>query len=195
MRGLAAAEDEQGGEAALLQRAAGGSHAAFAILVERHYPIAYRVAWRMLAGHADCEDIVQEVFLKLWDNRSKLNELAAFRPYLLRAVSNRVIDRSRLKPLTPIDEIAEPAALADQDPARRGIANEVDLAIAGLPERQGQALALVYYEGMSNIAAAEVMELSVDALESLLARAKRGLKLRLGHQRDDLFDDLERLND
>ena len=194
MRGIAAAE-ERGDEAQLLARAASGSRAAFANLVEQHYPTAYRVAWRMIAGLADCEDIVQEVFLTLWDGRAKLQQLTAFRPYLLRAVSNRVIDRSRLKPLTPIDEIAEPAAPKDRGHTRQGIANEVDRAIASLPERQAQALILVYYESMSNIAAAEVMELSVEALESLLARAKRGLKLRLGHQRDDLLDDLERLDD
>jgi RNA polymerase sigma-70 factor (ECF subfamily) len=66
----------------------------------------------------------------------------------------------------------------------------VDAAIAALPDRQRQALALVYFEGLSNIEAASVMEVSVDAVESLLARARRSLKESLSAEWRDLIGGL-----
>jgi RNA polymerase sigma-70 factor (ECF subfamily) len=66
----------------------------------------------------------------------------------------------------------------------------VDRCIAGLPERQRLALSLVYFEGLSNIEAAAVLEVSVDALESLLSRARRGLKDGLSSEWRELLDGL-----
>ena len=66
----------------------------------------------------------------------------------------------------------------------------MDRGIAALPDRQRLALSLVYFEGLSNIEAAEAMEVSVEAVESLLARAKRGLKQALADRWRDLLDGL-----
>ena len=55
----------------------------------------------------------------------------------------------------------------------------IDAAVAGLPDRQKLALTLVHFEHMTNTAAATIMDVSVEALESLLARARRSLKERL----------------
>ena len=193
MRGLA---DEFGlDDAALLAACGRGDHQAFAALAARHYDIAYRVAWRMTAGHADTEDIVQDVFLKLWDDPLQIREAKALRGWILRAVSNRAIDRFRRKPHDAIDEVEEPRAAPDHGSERAGIANDVDRAIAQLPERQRQALALVYFEGMGNIAAADALGISVEAVESLLGRAKRGLKAILAGKRAELMDDLDRIED
>jgi RNA polymerase sigma-70 factor (ECF subfamily) len=63
----------------------------------------------------------------------------------------------------------------------------VDRAIAGLPERQKLAVSLVHIGGMSNIDAAAAMAVSVEALESLLARARRGLKEALAGQKQELL--------
>ena len=188
----------QGGESglddgALLAACAHGDQQAFAALAARHYDAAYRVAWRMTAGHADSADVVQDVFLKLWKDPAQIREAKALRGWILRAVSNRAIDRFRAKPHDALDDVAEPEARADHELARSGVANEVDRAIAQLPERQRQALALVYFEGMGNIAAAEALGLSVEAVESLLGRAKRGLKAILAGRRDELLDDLDRI--
>jgi RNA polymerase sigma-70 factor (ECF subfamily) len=180
-------------DAGLLEAAAGGSHVAFAEIVERHFQPVYRLVWRMTGGAAEAEDIAQDAFVKLWKNPSQLREGAALRGWLMRVASNAVIDGSR-KPRTgaiedvpePPDPMARPDAPLDRAQAQR----LVDAAIAALPDRQRQALALVYFEGLSNIEAAGVMEVSVEAVESLLARARRSLKEGLSAEWRDLIGGL-----
>lgn len=175
-------------DAGLLEAAARGNHAAFAQIVSRHFQPVYRLVWRMTGGAADAEDIAQEVFVKLWKNPGQVREAAALKGWLMRVASNGVIDRSRKPRSAPLEDAPEqpdPAARPDAPLDRQEAARLVDQRIAELPERQRQALSLVYFEAMSNIEAASVMEVSVDALESLLARARRSLKESLsGHWRD-----------
>lgn len=182
-------------DGALLAAAARGDQAAFATLAGRHYDAAYRAAWRMMGGHADCEDMVQEAFLTLWRNPGQVREPRALRGWILRTVTNRAIDRARAKPTMALDAVAEPRAPADASPRRRQVAASVEEAIAQLPERQRQALVLVYFEQLSNIDAAAAMEVSVDALESLLARARRGLKARLSDERETLMENLRDMDE
>ncbi len=76
-------------------------------------------------------------------------------------------------------EVADGRDSAEETLDRSRAVATIDAAVAGLPERQRLALTLVHFEQMTNIAAAAIMEVSVDALESLLARARRSLKQRL----------------
>ncbi|HEY4996105.1 MAG TPA: sigma-70 family RNA polymerase sigma factor [Aestuariivirga sp.] len=170
-------------DAALLEASARHVEPAFVVLIQRYQRDVYRLVWRISAGHADSEDIAQETFLRLWVNPAQVREAKALKGWLLRVASNMVMDRYRRKPMLNIEAAED---IADMAPGPDGwrelsqVSRAVDAAIAQLPDRQRMALALVHFEQMSNIAAAEVMELSVDALESLLARARRRLKEILG---------------
>ena len=180
-------------DAGLLQAAAGGSHAAFSEIASRYYQPVYRLVWRMTNGAADAEDMAQEAFVRLWRNPAQVREAAALKGWLMRVAANAVIDRSR-KPkaavLDELPEIADPQARPDAPLDREQAARLVDARIAALPERQRLALSLVYFEGLTNIEAAAVLEVSVDALESLLARAKRGLKESLSAEWRELIGGL-----
>jgi RNA polymerase sigma-70 factor (ECF subfamily) len=108
----------------------------------------------------------------------------------MRVASNLAIDRLRGQPLQAIDaaeETADSRVGAEERQLQNWARRRIDAAIAKLPERQRLALAMVHFEQMSNGAAAEAMELSVDALESLLARARRTLKTELAEDRRDLL--------
>ena len=180
-------------DAGLLKAAAAGSHAAFAEIASRHYQPVYRLAWRMTNGAADAEDMAQEAFVKLWKNPSQVREAGALKGWLMRVAANAVIDRSR-KPrsgaLDDAPEVEDPQARPDAPLDRAQAARLVDARIGALPERQRLALSLVYFEGLNNIEAAAVLEVSVDALESLLARARRGLKDSLSAEWRELLGGL-----
>ena len=96
--------------------------------------------------------------------------------------SNMVMDRYRRKKMLDLDHAKD---VADQSPSALDMLGQahvtkfIDTAIATLPGRQKLAITLVHFEPMTNIAAAETMEISVDAIEPLLARARRGLKKQL----------------
>ena len=180
-------------DAGLLKAAAAGSHAAFAEIASRHYQPVYRLAWRMTNGAADAEDMAQEAFVKLWKNPSQVREAGALKGWLMRVAANAVIDRGRKPKSSALDdapEVADPQARPDAPLDRAQAARLVDSRIAELPERQRLALSLVYFEGLNNIEAAAVLEVSVDALESLLARARRGLKDSLSAEWRELLGGL-----
>jgi RNA polymerase sigma-70 factor, ECF subfamily len=180
-------------DAGLLEAAAGGSHAAFSEIVSRHFQPVYRLVWRMTGGAADSEDLAQDAFVKLWKNPAQLREGAALRGWLMRVASNAVIDASRKPRNSALDGLPEPPdpqARTDAGLDRAEAARLIDARIAALPERQRLALSLVYFEGLSNNEAAAVMEASVEAVESLLSRARRSLKESLSAEWRELIGGL-----
>ncbi|MGB8316162.1 MAG: sigma-70 family RNA polymerase sigma factor [Aestuariivirga sp.] len=167
--------------------------AAFAELVSRYYKPVYRMVWRMLNGNAETEDVAQEAFVKLWQNPAQVREAKALKGWLMRVASNLAIDRLRRKPHADIDAIeeqADPRQQTGRELEERAATMRVNQAIAGLPERQKLAVTLVHLEGMSNMAAAQVMDISVEAVESLLGRGRRALRESLAEDWRGLLDEL-----
>lgn len=170
-------------DVALMAAVGEGSATAFEVLVERYSPQLYRVAARMLGDGFEAEDVVQECFTRLWQNAPRWQPLGAgLIGWLHRVTMNLCLDRKRRFRviITPdVPECADPAPLADAvieaDQARCAVAD----ALADLPARHRAALVLCYYEGLSNARAAEVLDLNIKALESLLFRARRLMRERL----------------
>ena len=180
-------------DAELLLAAARRDSASFAELVSRYYKPVYRVVWRMMNGNAETEDVAQEAFVKLWANPAQILEAKALKGWLMRVASNLAVDRLRRKQHADIEavgEIADPRQRTDASLDGKVASRRVDQAIAQLPERQRLAVTLVYFEGMTNIVAAQVMEISVDAVESLLARGRRTLKEALANDWRGLLEEL-----
>ena len=172
-------------DAELLQASACRNQMAFAELINRYQTQVYRVAWRLNAGHADTEDIAQETFLKLWNNPNQLRDAGALKGWLMRVASNLTMDRYRKKPMQDLEQAADVPDRSPSPEVQRDqtyVTKTIDAAIATLPDRQKLALIMVHFEHMTNIAAAQSLEVSVDALESLLARARRTLKIKLASQ-------------
>ena len=181
-------------DSALLEASSRRVQRAFTVLVSRYYKDVYRVVWRVSGGHADTEDITQETFMRLWAKPDQLREAKALKGWLLRVASNLVMDRFRQKPMQDLEAaeaVADGSASAEEQLGLTYVTKVVDAAIAQLPDRQKLALTLVHFEQMSNISAAAAMGISVDALESLLARARRGLKELLGPQGKQLLGAME----
>jgi RNA polymerase sigma-70 factor (ECF subfamily) len=182
-------------ETALLARVAAGEAEAFRGLVDRHLPTVLAVARRMLKDDAEAEDVAQETLLRLWRNAAGL-ELGphGVRPWLRRVVSNLCIDRVRARRNTAVvEEVPEESEPASQvrQLAERELAQRVDAALKALPERQRLALTLFHYEGMSQIEVGDVMGISDEAVESLLARARRTLKSALKEEWRGLMPESE----
>lgn len=178
----------------LLAHYARGDTAAARILMDRLVPRAFGFAARVLGDRAEAEDVVQEAMLRLWRiaPRWRSGE-AQVATWLYRAVSNLCTDRLRRRRTVPLDSIADPA---DGAPGAVGGLMEAERAAAlqaaldGLPDRQRQAVVLRHLEGLTNPEIAAIMEIGVEAVESLTARGKRALSARLAGQRKELgYDD------
>lgn len=169
-------------DASLLQRAANGDRRAAANLVARHAPRLQRLALRMLRDEAEAEDVTQEAFIRLWRHAERWEPGAAkLSTWLHRVALNLCYDRLR-KPRA-VDEdppdLADDAAGPAQSLHDSQLAVRVRGALDGLPPRQRAAIALCHYEGLTNIDAAAALKISVEALESLLARGRRALRAEL----------------
>ena len=160
-------------------------------MAERLLPRTLAQAQRMLGDRAEAEDVAQEAMMRLWRIAGEwLQGEAQVSTWLYRVTANLCTDRlRRRKRSVPLDAVAEPLDTAPSVTARmqsEARAKALSDALAQLPPRQAEAVALRHLEGLSNPEIAAVMEIGVEAVESLTARGKRGLALILAGRRDEL---------
>ena len=177
----------QSDDDALMQRAGAGDRAACGVLVQRHLRPVTAFAWRLLTDRDDAEEVAQETFLRLWTEAPRWRPGGAkLSTWLFRVAHNLAIDRiRRRRPTAPLDGAIDPVdprpdpaeAYAEDETGRR-----VAAALADLPERQRAAIVLCHHQGLSNADAAAVLEVGVEAVESLLARGRRTLRRRLADE-------------
>jgi RNA polymerase sigma-70 factor, ECF subfamily len=175
---LPAATDEE-----LMARVAQRDRDAFTRLLDRHLAPLQRFLLRMTGNAADADELGQEAMLRIWSHAQRWQpDRVKFSTWLYRIARNLAIDHFRRRRNSDADTLASlvddaPDAFAQLDAARR--ADTTRRAVGALPERQRTALLLCHFDGFSNQEAAAVLEISVDALESLLARARRTLRTTL----------------
>ncbi|MDI7775362.1 RNA polymerase sigma factor [Asticcacaulis sp. EMRT-3] len=164
----------------LLERIARGDASALSVFVARKMPRLMSLGRRLLGDASEAEDVAQETLLRTWKQaRDWVPGKARIDTWMHRVALNLCYDRLRRRrdnvsadDIEIIDSAAGPAALLEQAQT----AQRLQTALNSLPERQKVAITLCYYQELSNIEAAAMMEVSIEALESLLARARRGLK-------------------
>ena len=183
-------------DAELVRNAGAGDAQAASALVRKHLPRMIALARRMLNDAAEAEDVGQEVFLRVWREAPRWKPGGAkFETWMHRVALNQCYDRLRRRreKSDPDAGVSVPDAaplasdlwLAQQRTAKVGAA------LARLPERQRSAIELVHFQELTNSAAAETWEISVEALESLLARGRRALKAALADVAKDLMGDAD----
>ncbi len=192
---LAGADSARGGDvsaadAELMAAVAAGDPEAFAVLVQRHMPAAWRLAWRLTGEHAAADDLVQDAFLRVLRTADRYRPTAAFSTWLHRIVTNLAIDRTRRRAVRRgegADASAVLAALpaATAAPADALLKSErsraIATALAELPADQRAAVVLRYGEGLDARRMATVLDRSPKAVERMLARARAKLAPRLRH--------------
>jgi RNA polymerase sigma factor (sigma-70 family) len=152
----------------------GGDPEAVCWMMETFYQVLYRYGLRLSAGDETLtKDCIQEVFIKLWNNRSGLGDVTLIKPYLLTAFRRRLLDalaarRPALMPLHLAGEeddafnqaftySCEDDLIRAQERERTG--NRLARALDNLPKRQREAVYLRYYENMEYPQIAQVMAL------------------------------------
>lgn len=178
---------------ALLVLYANGDRAAARSLILRLTPRVLGYAARLLSDRAEAEDVAQEALLRLWRIAPDWRQgEAKVTTWLYRVVTNLCTDRLRgrqRRASTPLEDAPE---MADAAPAAVTVMIEgdrmraLDAALAALPDRQRQAVILRHIEGLTNPEIAAIMEIGVEAVESLTARGKRALAALLAGERNAL---------
>jgi RNA polymerase sigma-70 factor (ECF subfamily) len=190
-----------------------GDQLAYQTLVRAHLPAINRYTQRLLGGGRDTEDIAQETFLRLWTTAARWDpDKAKLSTWLHRIAHNLCIDFLRKQKrvvltasfdennpiegeITPSsNEGALRSAIVERSEQQPSSADNIEQeeefnalhsALATLSEAQRSAILLCHFQGFSNKEAAAIMNVSVQALESLIARAKRGLRAQLEATRNE----------
>ncbi len=183
-------DDDTSDEALLALYGAGDRQAAMT-LTTRLAPRVLGYASRLLGGdRAEAEDVTQEAMLRLWKLAPDWRPgEARVTTWLYRVVTNLCMDRLRRRRSVDIDAIPEPedgAAPVTERLIARDRARALAEALARIPERQRLAVTLRHIEGLANPEIAAILEISVEAVESLTARGKRALARQLAPRREEL---------
>jgi RNA polymerase sigma-70 factor (ECF subfamily) len=172
-------------DAGLIQRIAKRNNVAFQQLLDRYLADIVAFAMRYLKQMADAEDIAQETFLRVWNRADSWQPVAGatLRSWIYRIAYNLCMDHLRSRIETTSIEDIDYASLQASQPEARIETDErmqnLDAALQQLPVRQYTALSLHLSHGLSYEEAASSMHISLQAFESLIARARRTLKKAL----------------
>ncbi|MFQ3549361.1 MAG: sigma-70 family RNA polymerase sigma factor [Armatimonadota bacterium] len=170
----------------LMIKTANDDESAFKELFERNYNRAVNIAYRVIGDKDIAEDISLESFCNIYNNRKKYSPKAKFTTYLFRIVTNLSINKSKSKKetacvisefLIPISSVKE--STPEENIAQSELEEKVKSAILKLPYRQRLALIFTQYEKISYSETAEILKVSVKAVESLVHRAKESLRKEL----------------
>ena len=183
-------------ELALVRSAKAGDVNAFEELVRRYDRNVFRIAQHITQNREDAEDVVQDAFLKAYQNLERFQEQSKFYTWLVRIAVNEALMRLRKRRTgtgrtVSIDEDIEtdddsiPREIADWSPNPEQMYNQAELKdilsrnIQGLPASFRTVFVLRDVEGLSTEETAEALQLSVPAVKSRLLRARLQLRERL----------------
>lgn len=178
---------------ALLARFAKGDQLAARTLADRHTGRILALGTRMLKDTAEAEDVAQEAMLRAWKNAADWRPgEAKFSTWLHKVALNLCYDRLRKRQTKPLEDAPEPMddrASAQEEMEADERVTVLQAALDELPDRQRLAIQLSHYQELSNPETAEMLGVSVEAVESLLSRGRRALRTRLASQRALLMED------
>lgn len=177
----------------LLAKIAIGDHRAFRVVYDRHYHHLYAFVLKILKSNTLAEEIIQEVFLKLWTQGSKVTAINHVESYLVTIARNRCYDelrRNKLRAHINLEDLGSEYEAHNEteesiylNDTRRVIEDAIDK----LPPQQRSVYRLCHVEGYKYDEAAKELNLSVDTVQSYMKLALRNLRQQLSQNTDLLI--------
>lgn len=174
----------------LLQRIRAGDERALEIVFRTHYSGMASFVQRFVRTPDVAEELVQDLFLKLWTKREQLSDIETFRTYLYRAARNQALNWLRRQKLERRwqeehagDEEATTAQTADEDASEHEVAVAVRAAIDRLPPRCREVFLLSRDGGLTYLEIARTLDISVKTVETQMGRALKSLRTALQRYR------------
>jgi RNA polymerase sigma-70 factor, ECF subfamily len=166
----------------LVVRAQSGNRTAIETLVGRHYGAIHRIAWRHCGDRTEAEDIAQEACIRIAKSIVAFERRSSFTTWCHGIVLNVTRDALRARARVKAVAVALAAAGPDEagEPEATGIEDALWSAVRDLPERQREAVQLVYIEGLSHREAARAIGCAEATVSWHLFAARRAIKANLG---------------
>ena len=176
-------------EGDLVAAAKEGDQKAFGTLVDWYAGVVRRVARSILGNDFDADDAAQDAFLLAWRNLDRFDPERPFRPWLMRIVVNAATDLYRRRKVRHAGALPEAlqdrAAGPDRETDRALLRERLSAALAELSERHRAAITMFDGEGYSHADIAEIMDVPVGTVRSLVFHARRALRKALAPYRGE----------
>lgn len=160
---------------ALVIRLKEGDKIAFKLLFERYYPVFISFARRMLKDESTAEDLVQNVFMKIWVGRSNIDEDRSFRNYLLVSMRNEVYQyfryAFRMEGEVDCVEVEDGSVNVEVELSARELEKNISSVVSQMPPRRREIFDMSRYEKLSNREIAQRLGLSVRTVEKHIENA------------------------
>lgn len=159
----------------LIERAQRGDRSAFEALLRRHYDAMYRMAYKWCGNRDDAQDVTQSACIKLARALGSFRFRSAFLTWLYPLVINTAKDWTKARARHPAGDGMDPE-LAQAPVAEQTVyAGQVLARIRALPEREREALYLVFSEGLSHREAAQAMACKESTVSWYIHEARKKL--------------------
>ena len=163
-------------ETALIKQAQQGDRAAFESLLRVYYDVIYRIAYKWCGNQADAEDVTQNACIKLARSIEGFRFQSAFLTWLYPLVMNAAKDWTKARSRHPSAELSENTRAEAPSADNAVQANQTMAYIRTLPDKEKEALYLVFSEGLTHSAAAIVMECKESTVSWYIHEARKKLK-------------------
>jgi len=177
-------------DVSLVRRARGGDYGAFEQLFERHRDLVYRFAYQMTSRRDDAEDIVQEAFVRAYQNLHRYRDEAKFTTWLLRIVTNLCTDQARMSQRRTaleqqeavgaldwmtIGDIDDPVQNLEEDRRKKALKR----ALNALPDHHRSIIILRDIEEREYPDIATILGCTIGGAKLRVLRARRALRDRI----------------
>lgn len=173
-------------EEKIVRKAAAGDRLAFRELVLDHSQAMFRLAWRLAGDHEAADDIVQEAFIKAWQNIGRFRMESSFRSWISRITVNTAMDylrrQSRHRAHTADEPEWDRSTAGSESPrhdVQIDIQEQAHAAMMKLSDKERAALMLRHHEGHSIREIAQMLDLTTDACKQTIFRAVRKMRIEL----------------
>lgn len=162
---------------------------AFETLFRKYYTALQRFIWGYVNSEAVAEELVQELFTRIWENRADLSISGSFKSYLFRAARNLSIDHLRHqqvkqnwnKEQKAIHKYSDYPKSLDERLHDKLVLEEVKQFIQELPKRRREIFMLSRYENMKYREIADLLDISMSTVETQISRALKMLRSKFSH--------------
>jgi RNA polymerase sigma-70 factor, ECF subfamily len=177
---------QQGGEHIIIRQFKQGDHHAFRVLYEKHAPKLFAFSKKYLQSNEDAEEVVQEVFLRIWEKRENIDEHLSFSSYVIQAAKHRIYNGFRKKVNAQVyldfllftNDVSKNFTELDVD--FNDIKIKAEAAINAMPPKRQEIFRMSRELGLKNKEIAQKLDISIKTVENQMGQALKYLKDALG---------------
>ena len=166
-----------------IRQLATSQEAVFEKVFKEHFKALHAYAYTILKDEDDAEEIVQNVFFKLWEKREQMNEITSLKAYLYRATHNESLNFLKHTKVKAAYETYAKSSFKEQDATDalsvKELQTKIDKALNELPEQCRTIFQMSRFEEMKYREIAEQLKLSVKTVENQMGKALRVLREKL----------------